>query len=207
MLSCLDLLPSLPVGTPPPAGSTAHDAITQVLMSFNEEQMAQLVSDAKSMATNNPSKAIELFKTSPQLSYIVVQAMLALRMIDNNTILSLVDRQDLPTSNTDSISSPQSNSSPQQNLQPVDYQKPVSQPSQQQQPQQQYQPQQEQQQQQQPQLPQQQRQQPSNADPQQIELIRQVMQLTDDQIAALPLDHRNTLNALRERVLRGEIQI
>lgn len=132
-------------------------------MSFNEEQMAQFIADVKSMATTNPSKATELFKASPQLSYIIVQAMLSLRMIDNNTILSLVDRQDMPADQT----APQ----------PTEY---AEQPA---------------------------AAKPSSADPQQLELIRQVMQLTEEQIAALPPDHRNTLNALRERVLSGEIQI
>lgn len=192
----VDLLALLPAGTPPPSGSTAHDAITQILMSFTEEQLAQLVADIKGMAASNPTKATELFQTSPQLSYLVVQAMLALRMIDNNMVVSLVDRQDGPVDNAAGAG----HQAPNQGVQQV--------PQQQQQiPQQQQMQQQQIQQQQIQQEPVESNPQPPEADSQQIELIRQVMQLTEDQIAALPPDHRVTLNALRDRVLRGEIHI
>lgn len=179
-------------------------------MSFNQDQMVQLISDLKSIAVNNPAKITELFKVSPQLSYLIVQAMLSLKLIDDNTILSLVDRTEQQQQQAQQISpQPQAQANKQLNnqhnqeisRQPPQHSRSPNKPQQQQQLQPQQQPQQQQQQQQPPQQPQ------PTADSQQIELIRQVMQLTDEQIAALPADHRNTLNALRERVLRGEIRI
>lgn len=158
-----DLLPALPAGTPPPPGSSAHEEITKVLMSFNEEQLHEFINEMKSMATKDPAKLTELFRAAPQLSYLVVQAMLGMRMIDNNTVVSLVDRQDAPEPTSSELSPPQQSAPG-----------PAS---------------------------------PAPVDPSQMELIRQVMQLTEEQIAALPPDHRQTLNALRERVLSGEIQI
>lgn len=48
---------------------------------------------------------------------------------------------------------------------------------------------------------------PSKPDPQQAAIIQQLLQLSDEQVKALPQSQQDAIYLLRERVRKGEIQI
>ncbi|VVT49111.1 uncharacterized protein SAPINGB_P002109 [Magnusiomyces paraingens] len=200
-------LPQLPHGTMPAPGVTAHDSVNKTLMKLTRDQMLDVILDLKTMSQKNPLLACELFRVSPQLSYMVVQSMLMLGIIDNNAILSLVDQnfqqqqQQIPPSlpsqpaafqnilqgmrpygSTPPPTQPRLHTPPPATLpaQPKPHTPEPSQPAASQA----------------PEMP-----------SQQIELIRKVMQLTDDQVAQLSEDQRDALLVLREQVRSGKFQI
>lgn len=202
-----DLIASLPQGTMPPPGVAAHNAINKTLMTLTRDQMLEIIMDLKTLSQKNPKLTSELFSAAPQLSYMAIQSMLMLNLVDDRMVFFLAGQQ------------------PQPQLQPQQQQQ-QSQPQSQSQQQSQSQPQQ--QQQQQPQMPlSQPPTQPSQYEPQpkqtntslntsppqpekqeqEIELIRKVMELTDEQIAQLSKDQRDALNVLREKVRSGEYQL
>ncbi|KAK7208543.1 hypothetical protein BZA70DRAFT_274016 [Myxozyma melibiosi] len=178
------LISSLPTGTPPPPNLSTPDAISQTLSAFTPPQMLNILQELKSAATQNPAKLRELLKSSPQLSYAVVQSMLLMGLVDASAVASAVDATQLAAQK---------------------------------------------QQQQQRLLQQQQQQQiqpeyaaaparstnspapgiaiPSHIDPQKAALIKQVIELSDEQIANLPDAQRAVLIALREKIRRGEFDL
>lgn len=222
-------LPSLPPGTLPPQGMPAHDAINNTLMTLTRDQMLGIILDLKTMSQKNPSLARELFNVSPQLSYMAVQCLLMLNIIDNNTVFSLVNQsysqpsqpsapiqqqqqqqqlQNFPLNNSNSNyqqSSIQPNGAPNTRSYMANPSQGLNGPgsslhnlsSQHPPPQQQSQPLGIQ-----SQVPDSE---PENN--QQLELIKRVMLLTDEQVSHLSKEQRDALNLLRERVRNGEFPI
>lgn len=190
-------LPDLPKGKQVPNGQNATDMISSKLSSMNQSRMLQIITDLKSIINNNPAQAQELLDKCPQLAFAAVQSMMTLGIVDTNTVSQLVEGAD-PATVSPNESQPQS-------------QAPVETPQEQQQ-----------QQQQQPQdpvqdpVPEQQytvqteTTEPTpigqqTADPEQAALIKQVMELTDEQVAGLPQDQQEQIKELRRRVFSGEI--
>lgn len=217
-------LPALPAGIPPPQGMSAHDAINKTLMTLTRDQMLDIILDLKKMSQKNPSLARELFNASPQLSYMIVQSLHMLEIIDNNALLSLVN-QNFQQQQSQQQPPPQQpsfyqNQQPQQPPQQPNFYQNQQQPKFQRQfggtpPPGQIKPHT-------PPQKSRQKQQPSNApeqvafqpepqvdagQQQQLELVRQVMQLTDEQIAQLSEDQRDALLVLRQQVQSGKFQI
>lgn len=208
-------LPPLPSGTMPPPGVPAHEAIGKTLMTLTRDQMLDIILDMKTMSQNNPSLAQSLLKSSPQLSYMIVQSMIMMDIIDNNAVISLVGQdlqqpqpyqQQQPPRNTQQYNNnsgseqqenkgnttPVLNSSSQvnspNNFQSFSNSNTESNNA--------------------ASWPQSQQQASDGSDlNQQATIIRQIMQLTDEQVALLPDDQRQVLEVLRKRVQNGEISL
>lgn len=199
-----DLIASLPQGTMPPPGVAAHNAINKTLMTLTRDQMLEIIMDLKTLSQKNPKLTSELFSAAPQLSYMAIQSMLMLNLVDDRMVFFLAGQQPQPQlqpqqqqqsqSQSQSQSPQQSQPQPQQQPQ-MSLSQPPTQPSQ-------YEPQPKQiNTSSNPSPPQPEKQE------QEIELIRKVMELTDEQIAQLSKDQRDALNVLREKVRSGEYQL
>ncbi|KAK9382077.1 uncharacterized protein V2V93DRAFT_366386 [Kockiozyma suomiensis] len=174
------LASSLPVGTPPPPNLSTPEAISQTLSSFTPPQMLNILQELKSASAQNPPKVRELLKSSPQLSYAVVQSMLLMGLIDASAVASAVDQTQLAAQKLQQQRILQQQQQQQQQQLQAEYtpapaSSNVSIPS--------------------------------HIDPQKAALIKQVMNLTDEQIANLPEAQKTVLLALREKIRRGEFDL
>lgn len=59
-----NLLPPLPEGKPPPVGVTIPNAISQTLQAYPPQQLTDIISQLKAVATNNPEQGILSFEIS-----------------------------------------------------------------------------------------------------------------------------------------------
>ncbi|KAK9448724.1 uncharacterized protein V1518DRAFT_418030 [Limtongia smithiae] len=186
----------LPAGTPPPPNLTTPNAISQTLAAFTPPQMLKILQELKAVVMANPANARELLKSSPQLSYAVIQSMLLMGLVDATAVTKAVDPSQLAA---------QKQQQAQQYQQRVELTPPppviTARP-------QQSQPQQLQQQQLPPAPPAAPAvaPRPFNLPPgmDTQALIKQVMDLTDAQLAALPEAQRTPIEELRERIRKGE---
>lgn len=181
-----DLLASLPAGTPPPPGVAAHDAINKTLMTLTRDQMLGIILDLKTLSQKNPTLAKDLFTVSPQLSYMVVQSMLMLGIVESQTAISLVgqpaaQQQYDQGPHVDNQSDSNSRSQPSYRNTPPPPPAPQPQP---------------------PQEPE-----ASQDQNQEADLIRKVMELTDEQVSQLSKEQQDALNVLRAKVRNGEYQL
>ena len=204
-------LPPLPPGVDVPSNLQAPEVISQTLKTLPPTQLLDILSQMKQLATVDPIKAAELLRQAPQLSYAIFQALLLMNLVDTNVLTKVIETTAQPTSMPTTVppalpaatySFSQPTPAPQQVYQPLSQQLliPQQQPPQQQQ-QQQQQPQQQQQQQQPP--PQQQQLQQQHHPDQRAELIRQVMQLTPDQISALSPEQQTQIIMLKHQLMAG----
>jgi len=83
-------LPPLPLGIDLPDGLTCPDAISRTLQTLPTPQLLEVLSQMKTLATNNPSKATELLNQAPQLSYAIFQALLLMDLVSNDTLSSVL---------------------------------------------------------------------------------------------------------------------
>ncbi|KAF2152687.1 hypothetical protein K461DRAFT_321657 [Myriangium duriaei CBS 260.36] len=181
-------LPSLPAGTDAPPGLTAPDAISQTLSGMPAPQLLDLISQMKGMVAENPAGATHLFTIAPQFAYAIFQALLLLGLTDVSILSSIIQT---------ASAQPQQ----QQQQQPPQYSQPqapppnpyAGYPQYQQQAavptppiqQQAYQP---------PQPP------APQAQPDQAALIQQLMQMSAEQIFALPAAQRDQIIQLRAQL-------
>ncbi|UZJ51268.1 hypothetical protein CBS101457_000588 [Exobasidium rhododendri] len=206
------LPPNLPKGQILPPGVDATDSISQTLAALPPNQLLDIMSQMKSLVTSSPEQARTLLNGHPQLAYALFQAMLMMNVVDATILQRILTTSGAlgPDANGPAIPPPQH----------ADYSGglPARPPPPQQQPQQQHQQQQQQQHQHQmaaypgpspmshPSMPppppqqQQQQQQPQNMShlpDEQRALLEQVLQLTPDQIAALPADQQEGIRQLK----------
>ena len=98
-----NLLPPLPEGKPPPVGVTIPTAISQTLQAYPPQQLTDIISQLKAVATNSPEQgnfpilrspltitARQLLTSSPQLAYATFQAMLMMNLVDASVLQHVV---------------------------------------------------------------------------------------------------------------------
>jgi len=83
-------LPPLPLGIDLPADLTCPDAISRTLQTLPTPQLLEVLTQMKTLATNNPTKATELLNQAPQLSYAIFQALLLMDLVSNDTLTSVL---------------------------------------------------------------------------------------------------------------------
>lgn len=76
------LPPNLPAGVPLPAGVGSTDAITQTLATLPPNQLLDIMSQMKSLVATSPDQARALLTGHPQLAYALFQAMLMMNVVD-----------------------------------------------------------------------------------------------------------------------------
>jgi len=96
------VLPPLPEGKIPPPGVSIPNAISQTLQSIPPQQLAEILSQLKAVATNNPEQgshcdgapsdclARQLLTAQPQLAYATFQAMLMMNLVDPSVLQHVV---------------------------------------------------------------------------------------------------------------------
>ncbi|KAK9240889.1 hypothetical protein V1525DRAFT_394208 [Lipomyces kononenkoae] len=177
-------LPPLPIGTAPPPELSTPDAISTTLSSYTAPQMLSILQELKTVVATNPAKARELLKISPQLSYAVVQGMLLLGLVDATAVArafepsQLLGPQQKGTSTPPSVVPTANISQPAFAGAAYSSGSPASRTGT-------------------PTVP-------PSMDPQKAALIKQVMEFTDEQLAAFPENQRLPIVALREKIRRGE---
>ncbi|TVY45074.1 Cleavage stimulation factor subunit [Lachnellula subtilissima] len=85
-------LPPLPLGIDLPAGLDCPDAISRTLSTLPPQQLLDVLSQMKTLATTDPSKATELLHQAPQLSYAIFQALLLMGLVSTDALTSVVEQ-------------------------------------------------------------------------------------------------------------------
>lgn len=200
-------LPRLPNGIALPPDTDASQAITNIINNFSHDKKRLLLSDFKDLISSNYTMALNLLEGCPQLSFALVQDLLALQLIEPSQVAGLVrqspasdPRSHARPSHSPGPQGPQSIRSKQPQQQPMGMTPPPSssvpvpaQPSVQSPSQQHQQPTS------QPTEP------PKKLSPQDAVMVRQVLDLPDSQLPNLPEDQRQTILLIREKFARGEI--
>ncbi|KLO15555.1 hypothetical protein SCHPADRAFT_902322 [Schizopora paradoxa] len=75
-------LKSLPPGVPLPPGSTAMDAISTTLASMDPAQLTEVLAQMKAFVINHPEQARILLVAHPQFSYALFQALFLQKIVD-----------------------------------------------------------------------------------------------------------------------------
>ncbi|KAJ1044013.1 hypothetical protein NDA10_001161 [Ustilago hordei] len=78
------LPPNLPTGVPLPPGVGSTDAITQTLATLPPNQLLDIMSQMKSLVATSPDQARALLSGHPQLAYALFQAMLMMNVSGAN---------------------------------------------------------------------------------------------------------------------------
>jgi cleavage stimulation factor subunit 2 len=73
------------------------NAISQTLQAYPTNQLVDIISQLKAVATNNPEQAKQLLTTSPQLAYAIFQAMLMMNLVDPSVLQQVVASTGQPT--------------------------------------------------------------------------------------------------------------
>lgn len=89
-------LPPLPPGVELPPHLDCPNAISQTLSSLPPNQLLEVLSQMKQLATVEPARAAELLRTAPQLAYAIFQALLLMNLVDYNTLGSVVEQAAAP---------------------------------------------------------------------------------------------------------------
>ncbi|KAF2232994.1 hypothetical protein EV356DRAFT_469063 [Viridothelium virens] len=185
-------LPTLPPGTDLPGGLTCTDAISKTLNAMPPPQLLDIISQIKNLVTTDPTKATELLKQAPQLSYAIFQALLLLELVDPQTLTSILQGGGLPQAPAPPAPSAQSQFNPYSQQQYPPYsamQQPLSVPT--------------------PPVQQQPYQPPPAQTPStdQAQLLQMVMNLSADQINAMPPAEREQIMAVRNQIASGQIRV
>ncbi|CCG83384.1 Uncharacterized RNA-binding protein C644.16 [Taphrina deformans PYCC 5710] len=85
-----NVLPPLPVGTQPPAGVSATDAISRTLSTMPTNQLLDVITQFKALVLSNPAQAEALLKQAPPLSYAVLQALLLMNLVDAQVLAGVI---------------------------------------------------------------------------------------------------------------------
>ncbi|KAI4142295.1 MAG: hypothetical protein L6R39_004991 [Caloplaca ligustica] len=85
-------LPPLPPGVDLPPGMDCPDAISRTINLLPTEQLLDILSQMKGLATTDPAKAMELLRQAPQLSFAIFQAMLLMGLVDASVLASVVEQ-------------------------------------------------------------------------------------------------------------------
>ena len=181
-------LPTLPPGTDLPPNLTCTDAISKTLSAMPPPQLLDIVSQIKNLVTTDASKAMDLLKQAPQLSYAIFQALLLLELVDPQTLTSILQGGPPPQA---PVPPGQSQFNPYQQQQYPPYsaiQQPLGVPT--------------------PPVQQQPYQPPVAQPPQgdQAQLLHMVMNLSMDQINMMPPAERDQIMAVRNQIMSGQIK-
>lgn len=84
-------LPPLPPGKEIPPGVTCTDAISRTLNTLPPSQLLDILTQMKSLATTDPTRATELLTQAPQLAYAVFQALLLMGLVSPEAINSVLE--------------------------------------------------------------------------------------------------------------------
>ncbi|OAA67590.1 Nucleotide-binding, alpha-beta plait [Cordyceps fumosorosea ARSEF 2679] len=84
-------LPPLPPGKDIPPGLTCTDAISRTLNTLPPAQLLDILTQMKTLATNDPQRATELLQQAPQLGYAVFQALLLMGLVSPEAIQSVIE--------------------------------------------------------------------------------------------------------------------
>lgn len=85
-------IPPLPLGVDVPPGLTCPDAISRTLNTLPPQQLLDVLSQMKTLATTDAAKATELLHQAPQLSYAIFQALLLMNLISTEALGSVVEQ-------------------------------------------------------------------------------------------------------------------
>jgi cleavage stimulation factor subunit 2 len=85
-------LPPLPQGVDLPPGLTCPDAISRTLNTLPPAQLLDVLSQMKTLVSTDPSKATELLRQAPQLSYAIFQALLLMGLVDASALAGVVEQ-------------------------------------------------------------------------------------------------------------------
>jgi cleavage stimulation factor subunit 2 len=197
-------LPPLPPGVDLPPNLTCPDAISRTLSTLPAPQLLDILSQMKGLVMADPSKATELLKQAPQLSYAIFQALLLMGLVDTSVLSSVIEQTVPPAQPASQPITVQPVPPPPQQAAyqpflptqlPAQVQVPTpplhTQPYAPPPPQQPVQ----------PPVPQQPQQQPVGMD--KAALIQQVLSLTPEQIAALPPAEQGQIILLRQQLMAG----
>lgn len=201
-------IPALPSGQPPPPNMSATDAIGKTLSTIPPHTLMDVLTQLKGVVMNTPEQAEVLLKQSPQLAYAVFQAMLLMDVIDAQMLTKVIaSNPAAPPPPPPPNFAPQPSQTPTPSFPPM-YNQPPPPPIQTPQsfarpplqgfppprtttPQMRITPQ--------PGTPQ-----PGGPAMNQA-LIQQVMSLSDVQINALPLQQRQVILGVKQRILGGQM--
>ncbi|KAL8913648.1 MAG: hypothetical protein Q9171_001613 [Xanthocarpia ochracea] len=89
-------LPPLPPGVDLPPGLTCPDAISKTISLLPTEQLLDILAQMKGLAMTDPTKATELLRQAPQLSFAIFQAMLLMGLVDTAVLASVVEQAAQP---------------------------------------------------------------------------------------------------------------
>ncbi|MCJ1369676.1 hypothetical protein MMC20_000888 [Loxospora ochrophaea] len=89
-------LPPLPVGVDLQPGLTCPDAISKTLSTLPPPQLLDILSQMKGLVMADPAKATELLKQAPQLSYAIFQALLLMGLVDTSVLSQVVEQASQP---------------------------------------------------------------------------------------------------------------
>lgn len=84
-------IPPLPTGKDLPPGVKCTDAISQTLNTLPPTQLLDVVSQMKQLATNEPQRATELLQQAPQLAAAVFQTLLLMGLVSHEGVASVVE--------------------------------------------------------------------------------------------------------------------
>ncbi|KAL8696474.1 MAG: hypothetical protein Q9224_002778 [Gallowayella concinna] len=89
-------LPTLPPGVDLPPTLTCPDAISKTISLLPTEQLLDILAQMKGLAMTDPTKATELLRQAPQLSFAIFQAMLLMGLVDTTVLASVVEQAAQP---------------------------------------------------------------------------------------------------------------
>ncbi|KAL8733440.1 MAG: hypothetical protein Q9166_002066 [cf. Caloplaca sp. 2 TL-2023] len=89
-------IPPLPPGVDLPPGVTCPDAISKTINLLPTEQLLDILAQMKGLAMTDPTKATELLRQAPQLSFAIFQAMLLMGLVDTAVLASVVEQAAQP---------------------------------------------------------------------------------------------------------------
>lgn len=85
------LLPNLPPGTDNLPGLTSPDSISKTLAVVPVSQLLRILIQMKELALTDPTRATDLLRQAPQLSYAVFQALIMMNLIEPSVLSQLLD--------------------------------------------------------------------------------------------------------------------
>lgn len=85
------LLPSLPPGTDNHPGLTSPDSISKTLAVVPVSQLLRILIQMKELVVVDPTKATELLRQAPQLSYALFQSLIMMNLVEPSVLAQLLD--------------------------------------------------------------------------------------------------------------------
>lgn len=90
------ILPPLPPGTDVPPNLLAIDVISTTLKTLPPAQLLDILTQMKNLVQSDPTRATELLRTAPQLSYAIFQSLLLLGLVNQDVLASVLENINAP---------------------------------------------------------------------------------------------------------------